>query len=228
MASIDLVMLDCDGVLIDSEIIAAEVESEKLTAWGYPIEPAVYAERFAGMSEEDIVERIAEETGRRLPDDHPETVRAAIFERVASGVEAIEGAAAMIAALPAPVCVCSNSGTDYLRAALERVGLWETLGEHVYSGRELGAPKPDPRVFLHAAEALGADPRRSVVLEDSVYGVEAALAAGARAIGFTGGAHSWRGHADALSEAGATTVVARHADVAPTVAALAQWDDRAA
>ena len=224
--TIELVMLDCDGVLIDSEIIAAQVESERLTAWGYEIGPEGYIQRFTGMSEEGIVAVVEKETGRSMPDDYASEVRAEIFERVTTGVDAIAGAVAMVTALPYPVCVCSNSGSDYLRAALQRVGLWDTLGEHVYSARELGAAKPDPKVFLHAAAAFGVDPGRSLVVEDSVHGVEAGVAAGARVIGFTGGAHSYRGHADALTDAGATTVVARHAEIVPTMRALESWDER--
>ena len=228
--TIELVMLDCDGVLIDSEIIAAKVECERLNAWGFDIEPGAFSERFSGASEEDIGREVERETGRSLPEGFHEATREAIYKRVSEEVAIIDGADAMIRALDRPLCVCSNSGSAYLRTALERVGLWETLGEHVFSARDLGPDrqKPRPDVFLYAAEAMGVDPRRAVVLEDSAHGVEAGVAAGARAIDFTGGAHSWRGHSDALTDAGATTVVSRHADVPATVAALAGWDERTA
>ena len=230
MTDIELVMLDCDGVLIDSEYLAAQVESEHLGAWGFAIEPEAFSERFSGMSEEDIGAVVEKETGRALPDGFHEETRRQIHARVAAEVEVIEGAAEMIAAIDRPVCICSNSGPDYLDTVLERVGLREMLEGHVFSARALGPgrEKPRPDVFLHAAETMGANPVRSLVLEDSVHGVEAARAAGARAIGFTGGRHSWRGHADALTEAGATTVVSRLRDVPRTIAALAVWDERAA
>ena len=230
MPEIELVMLDCDGVLIDSEFIAATVESERWTKWGYEIDVEAFGQRFAGLGEEEIAARIQEETGRNVPHQFVDDMRTAITERIAAEVEPIDGAAEMVTAMPYPVCVCSNSSKDLLRQSLGRVGLWDTLSAHVYSARDLGTDrmKPKPDVYLHAAEAMRANPRNAIVLEDSVHGVAGGAAAGARVIGFTGGRHSWQGHADALTDAGATTVVARHSEVIPTIRALAQWDERAA
>lgn len=230
MPDIELVMLDCDGVLIDSEFIAATVESERWTKWGYEIDVETFGQRFAGLGEEEIAARIAAETERTVSDEFVQQMREEITRRIVAEVEPIEGAEAMVAALPYPVCVCSNSAAELLRQSLGRVGLWDTLGEHVFSARDLGAEhmKPKPDVFIHAAKAMGANPTNAIVVEDSVHGVAGGVAAGARVIGFTGGRHSWQGHADALTEAGAATVVARHGEVVPTIRALAQWDERAA
>ena len=229
-APIDLVMLDCDGVIIDSEFLATVVESERYTAWGYEISAEEVSRRFAGLAEEEIARRVGEEAGRKLPANWVEDMKAAVVERIAAEVELIGGADEMIAALPYPVCVCSNSAMDTLKLTLGKVGLWETLGQHVYSARDLGIGrmKPKPDVYLTAANAFGVDPRRAIVVEDSTHGVEGGVAAGARVIGFTGGRHSYQGHGEALSDAGATTVVARHADIVRTIAALAEWDERAA
>ena len=229
MPPIELVILDCDGVLIDSEYIAAQVEAERWTKWGYEIDVETFGQRFAGLGEEEIAARIEEETGRKAGEGFADEMREAIRQRIVAEVDLIEGADRMVAALPYPVCVCSNSAKDLLRQSMGKVGLWDTLGEHVFSARDLGtdAMKPKPDVFLHAAEAMGANPANAIVLEDSAHGVAGGVAAGARVIGFTGGKHSWRGHADALTDAGATTVVASHADVVPTIQALAQWDERA-
>ena len=230
MPPIELVMLDCDGVLIDSEYIAAKVEADRWTKWGYEIDAETFAERFAGLGEEAIAARVSEETGRTVPDQFVPDMIEAVRQRIVAEVEMIEGADRMVAALPYPVCVVSNSASALLQQSLGRVGLWDTLGDHVFSARDLGADrmKPKPDVYLHAAKAMGADPRNAIVVEDSVHGVEGGVRAGTRVIGFTGGRHSWRGHADALTDAGATTVVARHADNVPTIEALAQWDERAA
>lgn len=230
MGAIDLVMLDCDGVLIDSEYLATVVESERYTAWGYEITPEDVSRRFAGLAEEEIARRIAEETQRTLPDGWAADMKTAVVERIAAECELIEGADAMVASLPHPVCVCSNSAMDTLRRTLGRVGLWDTLGEVTFSARDLGVErmKPEPDVYLVAAERFGVDPRRGIVVEDSVHGVAGGVAAGARVIGFTGGRHTYQGHGEALSEAGATTIVSRHADVAPTIAALDGWDERVA
>lgn len=230
MSTVELVILDCDGVLIDSEYLAAQVEAERYTAWGYELTAEEFSPRFAGLSEEQIAREIEEETGRKLPDNFADQMRKAVKQRILDTVEMIDGADRMIAALPYPVCVASNSGKDLLQGSLGRVGLWDTLAEHVFSARDLGADrmKPEPDVYLEAASSFGVDPSRAVVVEDSVHGVEGGIAAGARVIGFTGGKHSYTGHADALTEAGATTVVARHADIVPTIRALSEWDERAA
>ena len=230
MGAIDLVMLDCDGVLIDTEYLASVVESERYTAWGHAIEPEEVARRYAGLSEEEIARRVERETERTLPEGWVVDMKAAVTERIVTECEMIEGADRMVAALPRPVCVCSNSALDVLERTLGRVGLWDTLGPVTFSARDLGVDrmKPEPDVFLAAAERFGVDPRRAVVVEDSVHGVAGGVAAGARVIGFTGGRHSFPGHGEALSEAGATTVVARHALIAPTIEALDGWDERAA
>ena len=230
MSTIDLVMLDCDGVLIDSEYLAAKVESERYSRWGFEITPEEFSPRFAGLSEEAIAAEIERETGRTLPEGFVQQMVEAVRDRIVAEVEIIEGADRMVAALPHPVCVCSNSAKSLLEQSLGRVGLWETLGPHTFSARDLGIDrmKPEPDVYLEAAAAFGVDPARAVVVEDSAHGVEGGVRAGARVIGFVGGRHSYPGHADALTEAGATTIVARHADIVPTVRALGEWDERAA
>ena len=227
-SAIELVMLDCDGVIIDSEYLATLVESERYTAWGHAISPEDVSRRYAGLAEEEIARRVEAETERTLPPNWAADMKTAVVERIAAECELIEGAHAMIAALPHPVCVCSNSAMDTLRRTLGRVGLWDTLGPHTYSARDLGVErmKPEPDVYLTAARAFGIDPRRAVVVEDSVHGVAGGVAAGARVIGFTGGRHTYPGHGEALSDAGATTVVSRHADVLRTIAALNEWDER--
>lgn len=230
MPAIDLVMLDCDGVIIDSEYLATLVEAERYTGWGYEITAEEVSRRYAGLAEEEIARRVEAETGRTLPENWAADMKTAVVERIAAECELIEGADRMIAALPHPVCVCSNSAKDTLERTLGRVGLWDTLGPNTYSARDLGVErmKPNPDVYLVAAEAFGVDPRRAVVVEDSTHGVEGGVAAGARVIGFTGGRHTYPGHGEALSDAGATTVVSRHADVVPTIRALAEWDERVA
>ena len=229
MSTIDLVMLDCDGVLIDSEFIAAQVECERYAAEGYEMTVEEFSERFAGLSEERIAAAIGEELGRSFPADFAAETTRLVTERIAEEVEPIDGVERMLAGLSRPLCVCSNSSTDQLRRSLGRAGLWDTLAEHIFSARDLGTDrmKPAPDVFVKAAEAMGVDPHRAVAVEDSAHGVEAARAAGARVIGFTGGRHSWNGHADALTDAGAATVVARHADLPATIDALAGWDELA-
>ena len=112
---------------------------------------------------------------------------------------------------------------------LVRTGLKRFFEGRVFSALETptGKPKPAPDVFLFAAEAMGADPALTFVIEDSVHGIAAAKAAGMRVIGFTGAAHSYPGHADHLTEAGAETVIRRWPEYVPTLAALAAWSENA-
>lgn len=229
MPPVELVMLDCDGVLIDSEFLAAQVECERYAAFGYEMTVEEFSGRFAGLSEERIRDAIGEEIGRGFPPDFAEETTRLVTERIAAEVEPIDGVREMLRRLDRPLCVCSNSSTEQLRKSLGRAGLWETLESHIFSARDLGTErmKPAPDVFLEAARAMGVDPRNAVALEDSVHGIQGARAAGARAIGFTGGRHSWPGHADALTEAGAATVVTRLVDVAPMIDALAHWSEDA-
>ena len=125
-----------------------------------------------------------------------------------------------------PTCVCSNSSMERLAISLKKTRLWDRFMPHVYSATEVGdhQPKPAPNVYRYAMAEFGADPRDTVVLEDSVFGISAAKAAGARVIGFTGGAHTWPTHADVLTDAGAETVINRLADLPATAEALLAWE----
>ncbi len=222
-----LYVFDCDGVLIDSEMIAASVESELLAESGYQITPQEVNHRFAGLPTRSIAEFAEAETGRKLPDDFFARVREEIELRLARELKAVPGAHEMLDRLEGQKrCVCSNSGMQRLRISLEKTRLWDRFAPHIYSAPEVGdfQPKPAPNVYRHAMAQFGADPRDTVVLEDSVFGVEAAKAAGARVIGFTGGAHTWPTHADMLTDAGAETVINRLANFPATAEALLAWE----
>lgn len=219
-----LVIFDCDGVLVDSEIIAAEVDAAALTSVGYAIDGAEVARRFAGLTGREIFARVAAELGRPLPDDLEERTKAEIDRRLAAELEVIEGVREAIEALGLPVCVCSNSSPERIAASLTKTRLDDLFGERVFSAvavRE-GRPKPAPDVYLHAAETCGVDPHDAIVIEDSEHGVAAARAAGMSVIGFVGGRHSWPGHSERLMEAGADTVIRRMSELVPTVRAYAE------
>jgi beta-phosphoglucomutase-like phosphatase (HAD superfamily) len=112
---------------------------------------------------------------------------------------------------------------------LTKVGLKPLFGDNIFSALETptAKPKPAPDVFLHAAEKFGADPKRTFVIEDSVHGIHGARGAGMRVIGFTGGSHSYPGHADVLTEAGAETTIRRWAELRSLLDALAVWSEDA-
>jgi HAD superfamily hydrolase (TIGR01509 family) len=220
-----LIIFDCDGVLIDSEILSAQVDAGILKEFGYEITPEALAHRFAGITTDGIFERIGAEIGREFPDDLMARVKRETDDKLRKEVQPIDGVHAMLDAFDDPRCICSNSRSERLRISLGKVGLWDRFRPYVYSAQEVGTKqeKPAPDIFLYAAEQFETAPGDAIVVEDSVTGVTGAVAAGMRVIGFTGASHSWPGHADALTEAGAITVVHRLAAVPPTIEALREW-----
>jgi HAD superfamily hydrolase (TIGR01509 family) len=227
MSAFDLVIFDCDGVLVDSEVIAARVEAELLTAAGFEISAEDLAERYAGLTFKDILLSIEKQAAIPFQASLIDQAEVLVDKRLANEVRAIEGAQAAVASVKVPRCVCSNSTDHRLEAMLERTRLKPFFEGRIFSSRSVpsGRPKPAPDVFLHAAKTMGADPARTLVVEDSVPGVHGARAAGMRVVGFTGASSTFPGHADALTEAGAETVIRRWADFPGVVAALSEWSD---
>lgn len=227
MSAFDLVIFDCDGVLVDSEVIAARVEAELLTAAGFEISAEDLAERYAGLTFKDILLSIEKQAAIPFQASLIDQAEVLVDKRLANEVRAIEGAQAAVASVKVPRCVCSNSTDHRLEAMLERTRLKPFFEGRIFSSQSVpsGRPKPAPDIFLHAAKTMGADPARTLVVEDSVPGVHGARAAGMRVVGFTGASSTFPGHADALTEAGAETVIRRWADFPGVVAALSEWSD---
>lgn len=218
-------LFDCDGVLVDTENVAASVDAGILAAVGYQIAAEDLIHRYAGMTFEAMIAVIAKETGRTFPKDIFEKQRTELDRRLAKETKAVAGVVDVLKKLSGPRAVCSNSSRDRLRITLGAAGLTDAFAPHIYSAVDVGdkQPKPAPNVYLHAAQQLGAAPKDCIVIEDSVFGVAAAKAAGARVLGFTGGAHSWPGHADLLTEAGAETVINNFRDLPAVAEAFASW-----
>jgi HAD superfamily hydrolase (TIGR01509 family) len=215
-----LTIFDCDGVLIDSEILASGVYAEMMRELGLSISHEEAINRFTGLTHAQLEVLIHRELGRPLPADFRQRSTLEIDRRLES-VKPIAGVHAMLDRLQGPRCVCSNSSTARLKISMGATGLWERFQPHIFSAPELGRSKPAPDVFLHAARVFGVDPRDALVIEDSSHGVEGAIAAGMRVIGFTGGGHTWPGHAQALLEAGAVKVVSRLEEVGAAIEVLA-------
>ncbi len=223
----DLVIFDCDGVLVDSEIIAAQVDAELLAEAGVEIAVEDLVERYAGLTFTEAVLRIEAEYMVPLQASIIDRSKAILDRRLANEVRAVEGAHEAVAGVRGPKCICSNSSPERLENMLTRTRLLPFFNGHVFSARALPShrPKPAPDIFLYAAGTMKAEPAKCFVIEDSVHGIHGAKAAGMRVIGFTGASHSWPGHADALTEAGAETVIRRWPDLHPVIAALSEWSD---
>jgi HAD superfamily hydrolase (TIGR01509 family) len=210
----DLVIFDCDGVLVDSELIFARVLAECLIAVDFPttIDEAI-ALGF-GKNRVTLSAAVAARFGRALPDTFFETfaVRsAAAFERELSPMAGIED---LLTALPMSRCVASNGRLDRVRQRLALTGLLPFFDPHVFSASQVAFGKPAPDLFLFAAQQLGARPGDCTVVEDSVPGVEAAIAARIPVVGFCGGSHCPDDHGARLIAAGCSRVFAKMSDLA--------------
>ena len=227
MTSIDLIIFDCDGVLVDSEIIASEVEAELLTESGYPISTEEMAERFAGMTWHNTLLAIEKEADIPFSASILTKSETILDKRLANDLNIIDGVKPMLAQIKLPHCICSNSTSARLSSMLTKVGIKDHFGKHIYSARDLGEDKvkPKPDIFLHGAKQFGVHPSRVLVIEDSVHGIHGAIAAGMRVVGFTGASHSYPSHADKLTEAGAETVIARMSALPGVIAALSEWSE---
>lgn len=223
----ELIIFDCDGVLVDSEVIAARVEAEMITEAGFAISPEEMMERYAGLTSRDILLRIEAESQVPFQASLLDRMKVELDKRLAREVKAIEGAAQAVAAVETPYCICSNSRPERIEMMLTKTGLLPLFAGRIHSAQAIPSKrsKPAPDVFLHGAAQMSVEPARTFVVEDSVHGVTGARAAGMRVIGFTGASHTWPGHADALTEAGAETVISRWADFAAVVAALSEWSE---
>ncbi|MBA5805356.1 MULTISPECIES: HAD family hydrolase [Rhizobium] len=226
MDGFELIIFDCDGVLVDSEIIAAEVESGLLTEAGYPISAEEMGERFAGMTWRNILLQIEREASIPFSASLLDKSEHLLDLRLAQDVQAIPGVEFAVSRLAMKRCICSNSSTKRLDMMLSKVGLKPLFAPNIFSAKDLGPDrvKPKPDIFLHGASQMGVSPDKVVVVEDSVHGVHAARAAGMRVIGFTGASHSYPAHADKLTDAGAETAISRMNDLPGVVAALAAWE----
>jgi len=211
---------------MDSELMMAEVEVEALAEFGMEMTATEFNTRFAGTSSEKVKEVVEEELGRALPDDHISKVKQKMNDRLWREVKAVPGIMEVLDGFDQPRCICSNAGMDKLKIELSRGELWDRFRPYVFSARDLEnvAPKPRPDIFLHAAKEFNVEPSACIVIEDSITGVTGAKAAGMRVIGFTGASHTYPGHSDDLTNAGAETVIKRLKDIPALIEAMSLWN----
>jgi len=210
----DLVIFDCDGVLVDSELIFARVLAECLIAVELPttIDEAI-ALGF-GKNRTTLSAAVEARLGRALPDSFFEMFAARSAAAFARELVPVPGVEELLAALPAPRCVASNGHLGRVRQRLAMTGLLPLFDPHVFSASQVAYGKPAPDLFLFAAQQLGARPGNCTVVEDSIPGVEGAIAAQMPVVGFCGGSHCPQDHAERLSAAGCSRVFARMPDLA--------------
>ena len=221
-----LFLFDCDGVLVDSEILAADVDAKLLSECGASLSAEDMIHRYAGLTFRKVIELVEGELARKLPEDLPARQKAELDKRLKRDLKAIPGIDRALKQLDGQRCICSNSTTERLHLTLGKTKLLDKFEPHIYSAVEVGdrKPKPSANVYTYAAEQFGTPPRDCIVIEDSLFGVAAGRDAGMRVVGFTGGGHTWPGHADMLTEAGAETVINRFDDLPAVAEAFQLWD----
>lgn len=192
---IQLVIFDCDGVLVDSEPIANRVFAERLGLHGFNLTAEDVTRTFIGRTRDTCIAMAGEMRGSPLPADFASTWDEALQQAIAREVKPVAGVAeAMdyLAKRGVPFCVASNNEPANMRVALATAGLLPRLEGRLFSAAQVARPKPAPDLFLHAARTMGVAPADSVVIEDTVTGVTAAVAAGMRVFAYTGGGHTDR------------------------------------
>jgi HAD superfamily hydrolase (TIGR01509 family) len=185
---VELVIFDCDGVLVDSEVISNDVLARALTAQGLPTTLAEARRDYQGLRLAEVLTRAQAKLGRPLPKNwlaRYERERASAFRRALKPVAGAAAAVELISEAGVAVCVASQGALEKTRLSLALTGLDRLFADHeLFSAESVARGKPHPDLFLHAAAAMSAEPARSVVVEDTATGVMAARAAGMRAFGF--------------------------------------------
>ncbi len=189
-----LVIFDCDGVLIDSEIISTSVMVEQLARHGISLDAHYVLENFIGHPYALVADRIAALIGRALPETFAQGYRTALLQRFEVDLKAMPGIADVLDQLAVPYCAATSSSPERARHSLRAAGLSERFGERVYTVSMVAHPKPAPDLFLHAAAEMRAAPKDCLVVEDSDLGIAAARAAGMQAWQFAGGSHFAASH----------------------------------
>lgn len=184
---VELVIFDCDGVLIDSERLAVKVDVQVLRELGWPLSEGEVIDRFVGRSDRDARAEIEAHLGHSLPDGFDEAVEHRYREAFANALTPVDGVLEALDRIALPTCVASSGTHDHMRYTLGLTGLYERFNGRIFSAEDVANGKPAPDLFLHAAARMATPPAGCVVVEDSGPGVQAARAAGMRVLAYAGG-----------------------------------------
>jgi HAD superfamily hydrolase (TIGR01509 family) len=220
---VDVIIFDCNGVLVDSEPIAASVAAEEFTRVGVRMTPELVARYFLGRRPADMYAAVEAATRRKLPEDFNTRVGKATLKRLRAELRAVPHAAYALTWLRGPKCVASSSSYDRIWASLETTGLIRFFEPYLFSASDVARGKPAPDLFLHAASRMRVVPTECIVVEDSPAGITAATAAGMTAIGFVGASHAGAGLGEGLTAAGARAIVADMRHLKNTIVSLRGW-----
>jgi HAD superfamily hydrolase (TIGR01509 family) len=208
----DLVIFDCDGVLVDSEVLSCQCLSEAFGAYGIELSVEQALQLFLGQSTTAVCHYFRQR-GQPVPDAFLGDVKSRLRERFTRSLQPIPGVGPLLSSLQTPFCIASSSDLDRVSLSLALTGLAPHFGDRLYTAQMVARGKPAPDLFLHAAAQMKAAPRRTLVVEDSVSGVTAGKAAGMTVWAFIGGSHyRSRDGRSMLYDAGADRVFEQMAD----------------
>jgi HAD superfamily hydrolase (TIGR01509 family) len=216
LCMIDHLICDCDGVLVDSEVIADHVMLETLSATFPGLDFTSVVKTAFGQQTSRFLAGIESLFDIKLPADFLQTVEHNVEIALASKLSPIGGVRDALQRVALPAAVVSNSRMSRVLASVRRAGLQQIFGERIFCAEQVARPKPYPDVYLFAAQQLGVEPARCLVVEDSVAGLNAARAAGMKTIAFVGASHIPDGYADALRKMGMTRIM-EHMDELPAL-----------
>jgi HAD superfamily hydrolase (TIGR01509 family) len=218
-----LVIFDCNGVLVDSESIVAEVAAQELSRVGIPLTPEFVSRYFTGRRPADMFAEVEKAYHTKLPTNFATVVNAMTMQRLRAEVCATRHVDYALTWLRGPKCVASSTTLDRIRVSLEVTGLLRYFEPNLFSASEVARGKPAPDLFLYVAAKMGVAPSECIVVEDSPAGVAAAHAAGMLPVGFVGGSHAAPNLDSALIKAGARVVLTDMRQLKGTVTALRGW-----
>ena len=213
---VELVICDCDGVIVDSEILAEQVLLDLLVAYAPRAEVSLLLRESFGLSSSDILKIAESRFGITLPADLPAEVREKTDAVIADSVQPIPGVKAALDQIDLPLAVVSNSLYRSVANSIRRAGLDDRVAGKIFSADMVALPKPAPDHYLLASAYMGVPPERCLAIEDSSAGVKAAMAAGMRVIGFVGASHVPPTHAAHLENMGAVAIARQMSDL-PTL-----------
>lgn len=213
MRMIDLVIFDFDGVVVDSELVSNGLLAQVATELGYPMTANEGVAYFGGSTLQQQVEKLSGLAGRQLPSDFGQVLHGRTLQAL-NAVKPIRGVESFLDWLDlVPRCIGSTSALDRIEHCLEATALTSRFGGNVFSVGMVKRNKPAPDIFLHAAASMGADPARTLVIEDSPHGVKAGLAAGMVVAGLAAASHLGPLHMQRLKDAGAHFVTDNYDDL---------------
>lgn len=215
---LDLVIFDCDGVLINSEEIILDTEIAFVEKFvNFKIDKEDFVGKFTGLAEDKWIDAIHQlqdpPYSRPILSEDLDSLKDQMHRLVMKHVRPVTGISNFLERSSVPACVASNSGFENLKTKLKTVGLIDFFKDNIFSADQVSFGKPEPDLFIYAAKQMGVSPDRCLVIEDSSNGVKAARTAGMKVLGFIGGGHCSKAHGDILMACGADMIIKHFSEI---------------